>query len=136
MYPDKEKLKEHRERHTKTTNPLECVECNKIFKARNPLVRHMATHTLEKFFVCEFCGKQFTHHSSFKMHMVSRCVKSIEKKSVLFEIDGRLDFENKNIRILTIENVLHFVNSSRWLMMMSEKRSARNVDSSLDRHLI
>lgn len=83
------KLKEHRDRHAKTTNPLECVECNKIFKARNPLVRHMATHTHERFYVCEFCGKQFTHHSSFKMHMVK--VKKMWKdynsfKNLIFAI--------------------------------------------------
>ncbi|KAJ6649650.1 Zinc finger protein, partial [Pseudolycoriella hygida] len=136
LYSNKEKLKEHRERHAKITNPLQCVECDKVFKARNPLTRHMATHTLEKFFVCELCGKQFTHHSSFKMHMMAHDdvrEKKCEECGQLFRSSSHL---NRHKRVHTNEKpyeciICHRSFAQRYNMMSHFKSHCKDSSTVL-----
>ncbi|XP_061740877.1 gastrula zinc finger protein XlCGF57.1-like [Nerophis ophidion] len=53
--------------HT-NNNPLKCSNCDKTFKNRSLLKRHMRTHTGEKPFPCSICGKGFVHRHHLKAH--------------------------------------------------------------------
>jgi uncharacterized Zn-finger protein len=46
-----------------------CDICNKGYKDRSNLTKHLRTHTKEKPYVCEVCGKEFSHSQSKKDHM-------------------------------------------------------------------
>jgi transcription elongation factor Elf1 len=45
-----------------------CDVCQKIFRDRSNLVKHIRTHTKEKPFVCDHCGKSFAHSQTLKEH--------------------------------------------------------------------
>jgi DNA-directed RNA polymerase subunit RPC12/RpoP len=46
-----------------------CDTCNKGYKDRSNLTKHLRTHTKEKPYICEVCGKEFSHSQSKKDHM-------------------------------------------------------------------
>lgn len=54
-----------------TDRPYSCNICNKKFKVRSVLTRHMKTHTGEKPYRCNICGKSFIQRSYLHTHMNS-----------------------------------------------------------------
>lgn len=51
--------------------PYTCSVCNKNFKLKSILTRHMKTHTGEKPHSCSVCGKSFIQRSYLRTHMNS-----------------------------------------------------------------
>ena len=47
-----------------------CKYCGKLFLFPSYLERHLKSHTGEKPFVCELCGKSFTRNYGIKKHMM------------------------------------------------------------------
>ncbi|XP_074522897.1 uncharacterized protein LOC141788012 [Halichoeres trimaculatus] len=48
-----------------------CSTCNKTFRIKSVLTRHMKTHTGEKPYSCSLCGKHFIQRSYLQTHMNS-----------------------------------------------------------------
>ncbi|KAL0481479.1 zinc finger protein [Acrasis kona] len=46
-----------------------CDVCEKVFKDRSNLVKHIRTHTREKPFTCPECDKSFAHSQTLKEHL-------------------------------------------------------------------
>lgn len=46
-----------------------CAVCNKLFKERHKLKRHMMIHTGEKPYPCHFCGKAFSLEYNLNTHI-------------------------------------------------------------------
>ncbi|XP_029932392.1 zinc finger protein 771-like [Myripristis murdjan] len=51
--------------------PYKCSVCNKNFRIKSILTRHMKTHTGEKPYSCSVCGKSFIQRSYLQTHMNS-----------------------------------------------------------------
>ncbi|XP_030269492.1 zinc finger protein 84-like isoform X1 [Sparus aurata] len=51
--------------------PYTCSVCNKNFRIKSILTRHMKTHTGEKPYSCSICGKSFIQRSYLQTHMNS-----------------------------------------------------------------
>ncbi|TKS69992.1 Zinc finger protein [Collichthys lucidus] len=55
----------------KADRPYACSVCNKNFRIKSILTRHMKTHTGEKPYSCSVCGKSFIQRSYLQTHMNS-----------------------------------------------------------------
>jgi len=51
--------------------PLNCPQCPKTFASTWHLKRHVATHTKDKKFKCDLCGKFFSRNDNLKSHQKS-----------------------------------------------------------------
>jgi len=51
--------------------PLNCPQCPKTFASTWHLKRHVQTHTKEKRFKCDLCGKYFSRNDNLKSHQKS-----------------------------------------------------------------
>lgn len=56
----------------KSYKKAECEICQKLFRDRSDLRRHMLTHTGEKPYQCVGCDKQFKHRKSVKYHALKQ----------------------------------------------------------------
>ncbi|XP_029283755.1 zinc finger protein 771-like [Cottoperca gobio] len=57
--------------HETAERPYTCSICNKNFRIKSILTRHMKTHTGEKPYRCGVCGKSFIQRSYLQTHMNS-----------------------------------------------------------------
>ena len=53
---------------TNDLDTIQCPECNKNFKEKHKLKRHMMVHTGEKPFPCYMCGKKFSLEYNLRTH--------------------------------------------------------------------
>ncbi|XP_074075049.1 histone-lysine N-methyltransferase PRDM9 [Macrotis lagotis] len=75
--------------------PYMCEECGRGFAQKSYLTRHRQTHSGEKPYMCEECGRRFTQRSSLKIH---RHIHSGEKPYVCEEC-GRRFTQRSNLKI-------------------------------------
>lgn len=87
----------------KTDRPYSCNICNKKFKVRSVLTRHMKTHTGEKPYRCNVCGKGFIQRSYLHTHMNSHSEQKPYTCSFCGKGFTQLGNMNVHIRIHTGE---------------------------------
>ncbi|XP_060520857.1 zinc finger protein 271-like [Cylas formicarius] len=87
---DQQTNKDKQQRSTQVKKIYECKECNKIYKTTDGYNIHMAKHTGEKTYVCEYCPKKFTRralgyhrriHTGEKPHTCDICFISFATPS-------------------------------------------------------
>ena len=69
---EKVPLKLHQKTHT-AEKVFNCEICGKSFSRKDYLKTHMITHTGEKPFECEVCGKSFSLKHDLKEHKFPCC---------------------------------------------------------------
>ncbi|XP_057687684.1 zinc finger protein 260-like [Corythoichthys intestinalis] len=86
--------------------PLSCSHCDKRFRCKHNLKRHMRTHTSEKTFACSLCDKTFSEriqlgrhtqtHAGEKPFLCSICGKTFTQKRNL-DIHAKLHTAEKSL---------------------------------------
>ena len=72
-----------------------CTECNKSYKHRNSLVKHLKCHNNEQY-MCNICDKTFNYSANLTRHIVSKHSKStVEYKCGLCRISFSYSFTLK-----------------------------------------
>ena len=61
-------LTRHLKTHT-SERTFACDKCDKAFKTQSNLSSHKTVHALESKFFCDECGQQFKHRTSLVSHM-------------------------------------------------------------------
>lgn len=69
-YPNKAALRGHTRRVHETwrNNKNKCPFCEKILSSSRSMKEHVASHTGEKLFQCQFCPSSFTFNSAMYIH--------------------------------------------------------------------
>ncbi|CAH0403838.1 unnamed protein product [Chilo suppressalis] len=78
VYDSRKSLREHNRRLHLKIFKHQCDLCEKRFYLPSRLKEHMAVHTGERNFRCEYCGKSYPRLRGLKVHMQSHM--SVEKK--------------------------------------------------------
>lgn len=72
--------------HNTSPQGYKCEKCSKVFKKKNQLIGHIASHEGQKPHECTTCGKGFTFPNKLKLHMelhekkysCSQCIKGVQ----------------------------------------------------------
>lgn len=105
-YTNKIDLDVHLEKHIKMIpqNPLQCVECEKIFSCRTNLFHHIPLHSGEfKIHVCELCGREFKHRRTFFRHKQSHANIKTKECTVCGRLFSEADHLIRHMRTHTGE---------------------------------
>lgn len=73
-------LKNHMRTKHSQLKPFRCSQCPKSFKLKNTLVSHMAQHTGEKRYSCEFCNRKFVSSGNYYAHRKRMHASQVQDK--------------------------------------------------------
>ena len=77
-FKQKSKLLKHLNRHNKTIKCLH-IGCNKIFSEKSNLWKHMKTHKTSNDYICIHCGIHFQNSFSLKHHLETKHINNFAK---------------------------------------------------------
>lgn len=57
-----------KQKHSGTPPSFECPVCQRKYALKSTMVDHLATHTGDRKYTCEYCGKRFTASTNYYKH--------------------------------------------------------------------
>ena len=100
-------MKRNDEKTQEHEKPFQCPNCDKCFKFKYVLNRHILVHSSVKAFICNICQKQFTLHTTLKAHNKAKhtdfkpyhcktCGSSFKSSSVLINHEKKHTGEKRH----------------------------------------
>ncbi|XP_038059517.1 zinc finger protein 208-like isoform X2 [Patiria miniata] len=89
-------LRNHQRSHAANQRIYPCDKCDKKFKTRHNLANHLASaiHSNVRPFLCQVCGKTFTHLGRLRRHALAHS----QNKSFICEVCGKTCSRRDNLR--------------------------------------